>query len=69
MGSDREGTEARFDRQTVLKLAAAVGGAGLVAGRTGEVAVGIRPEKIDLGGGQENTLDGTIADYQAGRRL
>jgi spermidine/putrescine transport system substrate-binding protein len=35
MGSDREGTEARFDRQTVLKLAAAVGGAGLVAGRTG----------------------------------
>ena len=33
-----------------------------LAGRTGEVAVGIRPEKIDLGGGQENTLDGTIAE-------
>jgi spermidine/putrescine transport system ATP-binding protein len=33
-----------------------------IAGRTGEVAVGIRPEKIDLGGGQENTLEGTIAE-------
>jgi spermidine/putrescine transport system ATP-binding protein len=33
-----------------------------LAGRTGEVAVGIRPEKIELGGGQENTLDGTIAE-------
>jgi spermidine/putrescine transport system ATP-binding protein len=30
--------------------------------RTGDVAVGIRPEKIELGGGQENTLDGTIAE-------
>jgi spermidine/putrescine transport system ATP-binding protein len=33
-----------------------------LAGRTGEVAVGIRPEKIELGGGQENTLDGMIAE-------
>src|SRR5437867_744438 len=29
-------------------------------GRNGRVAVGVRPEKIDLGGGQENTLEGTI---------
>jgi spermidine/putrescine transport system ATP-binding protein len=36
--------------------------AAALSGRTGEVAVGIRPEKIDLGGGQENTLDGTIAE-------
>src|SRR6476619_2594440 len=35
MGSDHEVTERRLDRQTVLKLAAAVGSAGLVAGRTG----------------------------------
>ena len=33
-----------------------------IAGRTGEVAVGIRPEKIALGGGQANTLDGTIVE-------
>jgi spermidine/putrescine transport system ATP-binding protein len=31
-----------------------------LAGRTGDVAVGIRPEKIELGGGQENSLDGKI---------
>jgi spermidine/putrescine-binding protein len=35
MGSDHEVTERRLDRQTVLKLAAAIGSAGLVAGRTG----------------------------------
>ena len=33
-----------------------------LAGRTGDVAVGIRPEKIELGGEQANTLDGTIAE-------
>jgi spermidine/putrescine transport system ATP-binding protein len=31
-------------------------------GRTGEVAVGIRPEKIALGQGQANVLDGTIVE-------
>jgi spermidine/putrescine transport system ATP-binding protein len=31
-------------------------------GRTGEVAVGIRPEKIALGQGQANALDGTIVE-------
>jgi spermidine/putrescine-binding protein len=35
MRSEQEVTERRLDRQTVLKLAAAVGGAGLVAGRAG----------------------------------
>jgi spermidine/putrescine transport system ATP-binding protein len=33
-----------------------------LAGRTGEVAVGIRPEKIELGHGQENALEGTIVE-------
>ena len=33
-----------------------------LAGRTGEVAVGIRPEKIELGQGQANSLDGTIVE-------
>jgi spermidine/putrescine transport system ATP-binding protein len=33
-----------------------------LAGRTGEVAVGIRPEKIELGQGQANALDGTVVE-------
>ena len=33
-----------------------------LAGRTGEVAVGIRPEKIELGEGQPNALDGTVVE-------
>ena len=33
-----------------------------LAGRTGEVAVGIRPEKIELGQGQPNALDGTVVE-------
>jgi spermidine/putrescine transport system ATP-binding protein len=33
-----------------------------LAGRTGEVAVGIRPEKIELGDGQENSLEGKIVE-------
>ncbi len=35
---------------------------GALNGRTGEVAVGIRPEKIELGGGQQNELEGTIVE-------
>jgi spermidine/putrescine transport system substrate-binding protein len=35
MDTEGRGTERRFDRQTLLKLAAAAGGAGLVAGPTG----------------------------------
>jgi spermidine/putrescine transport system ATP-binding protein len=31
-------------------------------GRTGDVAVGIRPEKIELGDGQGNTLAGTVVE-------
>jgi spermidine/putrescine transport system ATP-binding protein len=34
-----------------------------LGGRTGQVAVGIRPEKIELGSGQLNTLDGTVAEH------
>jgi spermidine/putrescine transport system ATP-binding protein len=33
-----------------------------LAGRTGEVAVGIRPEKIELGQGQPNSLEGTVVE-------
>jgi spermidine/putrescine transport system ATP-binding protein len=36
--------------------------ANALAGRTGEVAIGIRPEKIELGGGQPNSLDGTVVE-------
>jgi spermidine/putrescine transport system ATP-binding protein len=35
---------------------------GALNGRTGEVAVGIRPEKIELGIGQQNELEGTIVE-------
>jgi spermidine/putrescine transport system ATP-binding protein len=33
-----------------------------LAGRTGDVAVGIRPEKIELGQGQANALEGTVVE-------
>jgi spermidine/putrescine transport system ATP-binding protein len=52
-GSDtvrlRSGPEVRVPREAL-------------AGRTGEVAVGIRPEKIELGRGQANALEGTIVE-------
>jgi spermidine/putrescine transport system ATP-binding protein len=35
---------------------------GALNGRTGKVAVGIRPEKIELGGGQQNELEGTVVE-------
>jgi spermidine/putrescine transport system ATP-binding protein len=36
--------------------------ADALAGRTGEVAIGIRPEKIELGEGQSNSIEGTIVE-------
>ena len=33
-----------------------------LAGRSGRVAVGIRPEKIELGNGQPNALEGTVVE-------
>ena len=36
--------------------------AAAIAGRTGKVAVGIRPEKIELGNGQPNSLAGTVVE-------
>jgi spermidine/putrescine transport system ATP-binding protein len=36
--------------------------AAALAGRTGDVAVGIRPEKIDLSGEHENRLEGRIVE-------
>jgi spermidine/putrescine transport system ATP-binding protein len=36
--------------------------AATLAGRTGEVAVGIRPEKIELNGEHENRIDGRIVE-------
>jgi spermidine/putrescine transport system ATP-binding protein len=35
---------------------------GALNGRTGRVAVGIRPEKIELGNGQPNALEGTVVE-------
>jgi ABC-type Fe3+/spermidine/putrescine transport system ATPase subunit len=35
---------------------------GVLAGRTGVVAVGIRPEKIELGEGHANSLAGTVVE-------
>jgi spermidine/putrescine transport system ATP-binding protein len=35
---------------------------GALAGRSGRVAVGIRPEKIELGNGQPNALEGTVVE-------
>ena len=37
-------------------------GEGALAGRTGRVAVGIRPEKIELGGNGPNRLEGTVKE-------
>jgi spermidine/putrescine transport system ATP-binding protein len=36
--------------------------ASVLAGRTGKVAVGIRPEKIELGNGQLNSIAGTVVE-------
>jgi spermidine/putrescine transport system ATP-binding protein len=36
--------------------------ADALAGRTGDVAVGIRPEKIELGAGQQNSLEGKVVE-------
>jgi spermidine/putrescine transport system ATP-binding protein len=36
--------------------------AAALAGRSGDVAVGIRPEKIDLGDEHENRIDGRIVE-------
>jgi spermidine/putrescine transport system ATP-binding protein len=36
--------------------------ASALNGRTGDVAVGIRPEKIELGNGQPNAIEGTIVE-------
>ena len=33
-----------------------------LAGRTGRVAVGVRPEKVCLGGGEANALEGAVAE-------
>jgi spermidine/putrescine transport system ATP-binding protein len=45
----------RCEGGAVLRVPAA-------GGRSGEVSVGVRPEKIRLGGGEENSLEGEIAE-------
>ena len=47
----------RLDRGPEVRVPASV-----LNGRTGPVAVGIRPEKIELGNGQPNALEGTIVE-------
>ncbi|HET7572418.1 MAG TPA: ABC transporter ATP-binding protein [Gaiellaceae bacterium] len=34
----------------------------VLAGRTGPVSIGVRPEKLRVGGGEVNTLSGTVAE-------
>jgi spermidine/putrescine transport system ATP-binding protein len=36
--------------------------ADVLAGRTGDVALGIRPEKIELGNGQVNSIEGVVVE-------
>jgi spermidine/putrescine transport system ATP-binding protein len=47
----------RLSSGSVVRVPAAA-----LAGRTGAVAVGIRPEKIELGQGQGNELEGTVVE-------
>jgi spermidine/putrescine transport system ATP-binding protein len=47
----------RLDRGPEVRVPAAA-----LNGRTGQVAVGIRPEKIELGNGQPNALEGKIVE-------
>jgi ABC-type Fe3+/spermidine/putrescine transport system ATPase subunit len=47
----------RLDRGPEVRVPA-----GTLDGRTGEVAVGIRPEKIELGNGQPNALEGKVVE-------
>src|SRR5204863_10036737 len=47
----------RLDRGPEVRVSAAA-----LNGRTGHVAVGIRPEKIELGNGQPNALEGKIVE-------
>jgi spermidine/putrescine transport system ATP-binding protein len=53
VGADRvklqDGTEVRAPAQAL-------------AGRSGAVRIGVRPEKLRIGGGEENTLSGTVAE-------
>jgi spermidine/putrescine transport system ATP-binding protein len=49
--------EIRLETGTVLHVSAAA-----LAGRTGAVAVGVRPEKIRLGDGEANVLQGHVAE-------
>jgi spermidine/putrescine transport system ATP-binding protein len=54
-GVASEGGAVRLADGTVVRATAA-------AGRSGAVSVGIRPEKIRLGPGEENTLAGVVAE-------
>jgi spermidine/putrescine transport system ATP-binding protein len=47
----------RLDRGPDVRVPAAT-----LNGRTGQVAVGIRPEKIELGNGQPNALEGKVIE-------
>ena len=47
----------RLDRGPEVRVPA-----GTLNGRTGQVAVGIRPEKIELGDGQPNALEGKVIE-------
>jgi spermidine/putrescine transport system ATP-binding protein len=54
-GTVESGDAVRLDDGTIVRVPA-------VAGRTGPVAIGIRPEKVRLGGQEENHLAGEVRE-------
>lgn len=57
-----EGTVAGEDRVTLTDGTAVQVPRSLLAGRTGTVQIGVRPEKLRIGGGEANSLAGTVTE-------
>jgi spermidine/putrescine transport system ATP-binding protein len=57
-----EGTVVAADRVRLADGTAVVVPAGVLAGRTGSVQIGVRPEKLRVGEGDANTLEGTVTE-------
>lgn len=56
------GTVAGEDRVRLADGTEVTVPSGALAGRSGSVRIGVRPEKLRTGGGQPNTLSGTISE-------
>ena len=57
-----EGAVAAEDRVRLADGTEVVVGREALAGRSGNVQIGVRPEKLRLGGGDVNTLSGTVSE-------